>query len=327
MTITEIAAACGVAPSTASRALSNPNRVSAEMYERISRKATEMGYASAMLPVTPKGRARGTIALVLPNLTNPYNLDLIRGSHAQARAADYLHVLVSSDESVHAEGVWLRELARTVDGIVISSPRCDDAVLQAAADTVPIVVVNRDVPGLSGVVVDTAAGMAQALDYLVSLGHRSIAYVRGPVGSWTDRARFAALTEAAERHGVELIAVGAYLPTLSAGAAASDAVVLTGATSAIFFNDTLAVGALARFRQLGVDVPEQLSVVGCDDIFGASFSNPPLTTVTSPGERAGHDATDLLMSRFSSRDRSRRLDRLAAHLSVRESTGPAPGSR
>lgn len=323
VTLTDIARACGVAPSTVSRALSNPNRVSTGMYERIAHKAKEMGYVSALLPSTEERTARGSIALVLPNLTNPFLYDLIRGSQAQTQAAGFLHILVSTDDSAHVESEWLSDLSRTVDGIIISSPRSPDDVLTAVGDAVPVVVINRDIPGLSSVVIDTAGGAAQALDYLVSLGHSRIAYVRGPELSWTDKNRFEALQAAAARHEVELVPVGAFYPSLSAGAAAADAAVMTKATAAIFFNDTLAIGALSRFRHLGVRIPDEMSVIGCDDIFGAGFSTPPLTTVTAPGERAGRAATELLISLLATKDRAHRTDRLAAHLTVRESTGPA----
>ena len=115
-------------------------------------------------------------------------------------------------------------------------------------ERIPLVVVNREVPWLSGLLIDTPSGLAQALDYLVSLGHLRIAYVRGPATSWTDEARYRALRTAAQQHSVELVPVGAFRPTLSAGAAAADAVALTGVTAAIFFNDTLAIGALGRFQ-------------------------------------------------------------------------------
>jgi len=325
VTLTEIAAALDIAPSTVSRALSNPNRVSASMYERIVSKAQEMGYTSALLPSTDTRLARGTIALVLPNLTNPFNLDVIRGAQAQIRAASYLHLLVSTEESLPMEEQWLRELARTVDGIVVSSPRIDDEALRAVAQIAPTVMINRQAPGLSGVVIDTPAGLAQAVQYLNSLGHTRIAYVRGPHGSWTDSHRFDAIAAAAQEHDVDLITVGRYQPALANGAAAADAVVLTGATACIFFNDFLAIGALDRFRQLGVSVPGDLSVVGCDDIFGSSFSHPPLTTVTSPGESAGRAAVDMLIGRFATRERADRVDHISAHLTVRASTGPLRG--
>lgn len=322
VTLTEIAEALGVAPSTVSRALSNPSRVSPAMYERITSKAQAMGYTSAMLPSRDDRLARGTIALVLPNLTNPFNLDVMRGAQAQIRAASYLHLVVSTEESLPMEEQWLLELARTVDGIVVSSPRVDDEALRAVSQMAPTVLINREAPGLSGVVIDTPEGLAQSLNYLHSLGHTRIAYVRGPHGSWTDSARFEAITAAAAEQGVDLVPVGRYQVTLANGAAAADAVALTKATACIFFNDVLAIGALNRFHQLGVSIPDDLSVVGCDDIFGASFSHPPLTTVASPGESAGRAAVDLLIGRFSTRDRSERVDHISAHLTVRSSTGP-----
>ena len=280
-----------------------------------------MGYESAILPETADRLSAGSIALVLPNLSNPFNLELIRGCQAQAQAAGFLFLLLSTDESVHVESTWLMELSQTVDGIVLASARGDDEDVQEIADNVPIVTVNRAVPSVSGVVIDTPAGCAQGLDYLVSLGHTSIAYVRGPEGSWTDQERLRALTAAAEQHGVSLHIVGQFLPTMSSGAAAADVVELSGATAAIFFNDTLAIGALTRFKSRGVSVPGDMSVIGCDDIFGASFSEPPLTTVTAFGEEAGRAATDLLISRFAQRDKSPRVDRIATHLTVRESAG------
>jgi DNA-binding LacI/PurR family transcriptional regulator len=322
VTLTDIAHACGVAPSTVSRALSNPNRVSPQMYERISSKAAEMGYASATLPPAAQSRARGTIGLVLPNISNPFVFDIIRGCQAQCQAAGFLNVLVSTEESAHVEHEWLRELSRTVDGIVVASPRSDDAALKAVSDIVPLVVVNREVPGISSAVITTAIASVQALSYLESLGHRRVAYVRGPQTSWTDQTRFEALTAAATHGGTDLVPLGAFHPSLEAGAAAADAVALSGVTAALFFNDTLAIGAMARLRQQGVRIPHDISIIGCDDIFGAATANPPMTTITSPGERAGRAATELLISQLTSKSKPR-VDHISAHLTVRESTGPA----
>lgn len=327
VTLTAIARACGVAPSTASRALSNPNRVSAAMYERISSKAMEMGYFSALLPSADARRAHGTIALVLPNLTNPFLYDLVRGSQSRAQSASYFHLLVSTDESPSAEAEWLAELVRTVDGIVIVSPRTADDALRSAADAVPLVIVNRQVASLSSVVIDTPIGAAQAIDYLASLGHRRIAYVRGPENSWTDHVRYTALCDSAQQHAAEILPIGSFHPSLAAGAAAADAVSLSNATAAIFFNDTLAIGALGRFQQRGIRVPDEISVIGCDDVFGAAFTTPPLTTVTTSGERAGRTATEMLIGQFTSSDPAPHVEHLAVHLTLRESTGPASPGR
>jgi len=323
--LTDIARACGVAPSTVSRALNNPGRVSAEMHQRISQKAIEMGYASATLPQGPERRARGTIALVVPNLANPFVHELVRGSQAQTQAAEYLFLLINTEDSVHVEMKWLRELTRTVDGVVLSSPRAGEGELRAIADAVPVTLINREVPGVSSVTIDTPTSSVEALRYLASLGHQRIAFVRGPETSWASQERLAALEPAAAEAGVELRPIGAFHPSLTAGAAAADAVALSGASGALFFNDTLAIGAMTRFRQRGIRVPDDISVIGCDDIMAAETSYPALTTITGSGERIGRTAAELLINQFTARAPRVRTERMAAHLTVRDSTGPAAG--
>lgn len=324
--LTDIAHACGVAPSTVSRALNNPGRVSPAMHERISQKAIEMGYASATLPQGPERRSRGTIALIVPNLDNPFVHELIKGSQAQTQAAEFLFLLVNTEDSAHVEMKWLRELSQTVDGVVLSSPRSSDAELRSVSDAVPMSIINREVDGISSITIDTASSSVEALQYLVTLGHRRIAYVRGPETSWTSRERITALEKVTADSDVELLPVGAFYPSLTAGAAAADAVALTRATGALFFNDTLAIGAMTRFRQRGISIPDDISVVGCDDIMAAETSYPGLTTITGSGERAGRIATEALISQFTERSPRVRVETMAAHLTVRDSTGPAPAT-
>ena len=150
---------------------------------------------------------------------------------------------------------------------------------------VPIVVVNREIFGVPSVVIDTPIGVVQALDHLVSLGHRSVAYLAGPSSSWLSRNRWRALQQAATTLGLEAHQIGPFSPTLQAGAGAADAAMNRGATACLFFNDMIAIGAMRRFAERGIRVPEDMSVVGCDDIFGADFCHPPLTTLTAPIEQ------------------------------------------
>lgn len=324
VTLTDIARECNVAPSTVSRALSNPGRVNSQTYERIARKARELGYSSGPLDDPARRFIRGTIALVVPNLTNPFTLELIRGSHAQAQAAGYLFLLASSEESSQLELDWIRELGHTVDGVLLSSPRAESAALRQASSLAPMVMMNRRVSWLSSVVLDTPLAMRQALQYLASLGHRRIAYVRGPADSWIDQERHSALVDEAERSGTDLLSVGAYAPSTAAGVAAADAVLLSQATGVIFFNDILALGALRRFEQLGIDVPAQMSVVGCDDSFGSLATRPGLTTITALGEQLGRTSTELLISQMASPERPHQTVTLPAQLTVRDTTSAAP---
>lgn len=323
VTLTDIARACNLAPSTVSRALSNPGRVNSQTYDRIVRTARELGYHADFDDNSSSRFIRGTIALLVTSLTNPFTLDLIRGCHAQAQSAGYFFLLVSSEESVQLELDWVRELRQTVVGMILASPRSDSEDLRLGNSSTPMVLTNREVSWVSSVMMDTPAGMRQALRYLVSLGHERIAYVRGPADSWIDQARYEALEEESRLAGVSLESVGAYSPSVAAGAAAADAVVLTDATSVVFFNDLLALGALHRFAEIGVSVPEEISIIGCDGFFGDELVAPRLTTVAAFGEQLGRSAAELLISHMSNPEKPHQSLKLPSQLIVRESTAPA----
>lgn len=322
VTLTDIAKACNIALSTVSRAMSNPNRVSPEMYRRVIDMADELGYRTNGVPSGGTSMDRGVLVLMVQNMTNPYVFELVRGSQAQAQTAQYLLAIVNCAESVQLEADSLRQLASTVDGIVLAAPRCADEIIQQAASQVPLVVVNREIPNVASVIVDTPSGMAAAVDHLASLGHESVAYVGGPSTSWSDSHRYRALRAATRARGMACERVGSFTPSVEAGAAAAESLILTGVTAAVFFNDVLALGALMRFAEKGVRVPEDISVIGCDDIMAASSCTPPLTTLASGGENVGRLATDLLINRLTSTPAARVVERLPVHLTVRHSTGP-----
>jgi len=317
-TLKEIADVCGVAISTVSRALTDPDRVRSATGERIRATAREMGY----IGVSALGRntTKGSIALIVPGLLNPVVLGLIRGAQSQIRAAGYQHVIVNTEESLQAESEQLAQLAQRSAGIIALAPRSSDDVLLQTASRVPLVVINRAVPHVSSVIIDTPHAMPQAIDHLMHGGHTTIAYVRGPLRAWNDRERFRALSAAATSRGVTLQPIGNYYPSLESGAAAADLLQTSGATAAIFFNDVLAIGALVRFKSLGVRVPEDISIIGCDDVFGASFCEPALTTFTSPTDRAGAEAADLIVSGAVQRGAPATQVVIPAHLTVRRST-------
>jgi LacI family repressor for deo operon, udp, cdd, tsx, nupC, and nupG len=330
VTISDVAAAVGVATSTVSRALSQPGRVSETMRQRVVAAAAELGYY-------PNPQARSLIlgrtqnlTLLIPDVTNPFFFGLIRGTQSQSKARGYRLLLVDTEELGGVEAAYLDELHKSTDGVILAASRLSDYELAAAAGRLPIVTINRDVAGVPSVIIDTPAAEVQALDHLVSLGHTTIAYLGGPATSWSSRKRWRALQQAAKRHGVSLEQLGPFAPTKQAGAAAADAALTTSATACLFFNDLLAIGALGRFAERGVTVPRDLSVVGCDDIFGADFCNPPLTTLAAPVEQAGRVATDMLLRSIQSRTDGVVADghheRLPTYLTIRESTGPAPSA-
>src|SRR5690606_14761370 len=164
--------------------------------------------------------------------------------------------------------------------------------------------------------------------YLASLGHRRMIFLAGPATSWSSRKRWSALQAAAKRLDVECQRIGPFTGMMLSGAAAADAALHHRVTACLFFNDMLAISALKRFAERGIAVPRDMSVVGCDDIFGASFCNPPLTTLTAPIEQVGRIATNMLLTRLQAAgvdlQLARTRERIPAHLTIRDSTGTAP---
>ncbi len=324
-TIHQVAARCGVSISTVSRALSHPERVNAVTRAMVLATATELGYQpSPQARALLTGRSM-TIVLMVPDITNPFFFDLIRGAQHRAAAAGYTQVLVDTEESPELESAHLAASVKSADGVVLAASRLPNDALAAAAARLPLVLINRTVPRVASVSIDTPRGFTQALDHLVGLGHRRLAYVSGPRSSVSNERRWRALDEAARRAQVSITRVGPFPPTREAGAAAADAAVDAAATGVLAFNDLLALGILRRLADRGIDVPRDMSLVGCDDIFGADFCAPPLTTIRAPIEAAGHRATELLLEQLGpTRAPTPRGDLLTASLTVRGSTGPAP---
>jgi hypothetical protein len=157
---------------------------------------------------------------------------------------------------------------------------------------------------------------------LRALGHHRIAYVGGPSSSWSDQARRAGLAAAAARHDdVEVVELGAFRPQVEGGQAAADLVVATGATAVITFNDLVAVGLVDRLRARRLRVPDDFSVVGCDDSYVASLVDPPLTTLRVDLRALGRAAVDQLVASAPGSP-APHLPPLDVDLVVRSSTAP-----
>ena len=325
-TIKDVAELAGVATSTVSRALSKPDRVNRHTRERIEEAAAQLNYV-------PSSQARGlssgrtnTVAVLVPDITNPFYFDIIRGTQHQLKAAGLTQLLVDTEESNEMELEALHKMRRSADGFILAASRLTDAQLAEVSGSQPLVTINRASANAPTVVIDTPSAMIQALEHLVSLGHQRVCYVSGPPTSWSNSRRWKIFEEDSLQRGLETHRVGPFAPKTTSGAAAADAAVRTGATACIVFNDLLAIGMLQRLRERGIRVPEDMSIVGCDDIFGADFCNPPLTTISSPIEQAGRVAVSTLLSQLNPLHggTTRRLAIMPTHLTVRGSTGPAP---
>ncbi len=293
LNIRDVAKAAGVSPATVSRAYGQPHLLSRETIAHVRQVAERLGYVpNHTARALSTGRA-GNIALVVPDITNPFFAALMRGAQARARDRGYATFLGDSDETPELEDMLLGKLAAQVEGFVLASSRLPRERILEHARRRPLVLVNRDVAGLPRVLFDSGPSYARAVEHLAGLGHRTVAYVAGPARSWSNCQRLAAATAAAGRLGLRLVPIATSRPSFEAGQAATDGLIESGATAALAFDDVMAQGIMAGLAGRGRSVPADVSIVGCDGILAPTVY-PPLTSVALPCTAAGARAVDLL---------------------------------
>lgn len=322
-TIYDIARRTGFSPSTVSRALNKPGRINIETERRIRAAAEDLGYrTNPMARALPTGRT-GTLALLLSDITNPVYFDLVRGAEHVTAAEGYTLVLAESQESPAVEAEAAHRLLLSADGLVLVASRLPDDEVRDLSAHKPLVVVNREVEGVPGLVADIGPGIRATLDHLADQGHRALVYLSGPAASWPNRLRWDMLLDEAPRRRMTIVEIGPGDPTLDGGASALRRVTASGATAVLAYNDLMAIGLLHACRDAGVDVPRQLSIVGFDDIFGSSFTTPAITTVRSPLGELGAAAVRRLIGEVDGA-RDTPGTPLVTELVLRDSTAPPP---
>jgi LacI family transcriptional regulator len=325
-TIYDIAELAGVNPSTVSRALSNPGRISAKTEKLIQDAAKTLNYrVNPMARALLTGRTQ-TLGLIIADFTNPMFFEVVRGAERAAAAAGYTLIVAESQESGERETEAAERVAPSVDALILAAPRLGDEQIEALAATKPLVVVNRRVDGVEGVVPDVRPGIVEALAHLSELGHTSVAYLRGPDRSWMSGARWDAMLPAALEFGMTIVEIGPGGSTLESGRQAIAGVLASGATAVIGYNDLMAIGLLRAAQEQHLQIPGRLSIIGFDDIFGSDFTSPALTTIRMPldlmGEMAVQEALRLAHGAGRAGQAIRPGPELATTLLIRGSTGP-----
>ncbi len=326
-TIYDIAELAGVNPSTVSRALSKPGRISEKTEAKIRAAAERLDFQfNPMARALPTGRSQ-TIGLLVADITNPVVFGIVRGAEHAAAKAGYTLVIAESQESGEAEAQAISRLLPSVDGLVLATTRLADEKISALAERKPMVLINRQVGDVAGVLPDVESGVNAMMDHLAELGHTSIVYLAGPETSWISRRRWESLLDAAERLDVGVVEIGPNSPTIEGGREVLRRVLAARATAVIAFNDLMAIGLMQAAAAAGIDVPGVLSVAGFDDIFGSELIVPPLTTVQAQLELAGERAVEKVLARLEESRDAIDDGLLATTLVVRGSTGPRASGR
>jgi LacI family transcriptional regulator len=324
-TIYDIAELAGVNPSTVSRALTTPGRISAKTEAKIRAAAKELNYVvNPFARALPTGRTK-TIALMMADITNPVFFGVIRGAGEVALKHGYVLVNAESQESSSDEENILQRILPTVDAVLLVTTRLPDEDIQRINEIKPTVLVNQIVPGVHDVVPDFEPGTTEAIQHLKELGHKNISFLGGPSTSWMGKLRWELLMKAAVKEKVSIVEIGPNPPTISGGETALDRVLASGVTAVIAYNDLVAIGLLRAAQARGLKVPQDLSIIGIDNIFGSDFTNPALTTIQLPLLQLGRDAINMLLELLD-KDRDQvplHRSELKTSLLVRNSTGKA----
>lgn len=327
-TIRNVAERAGVSKSLVSLVMRGSPHVSERRRQAVLQAARELGYRpNAVARSLVEGRTR-LIGAIVADLHNPFFAEFLDGLQESLHGAG-LRMLVGSgrwDPLFEAEAVEAF-LEMRVDGLVLLSVVPDS--LKEAAASVPVVVVGeRDVVGVDIVVDDDELGASLAVDHLVELGHRRIAHIEG-ARSTTARYRRAGYERAMRRHGLAaetVVEPGDF--TEDGGYRAARALLRRDPRPTAVFapNDLVATGALSAADELGMRVPEELSIVGYDNTHLAAIRHISLTSVDQPRRDMGRVAAELLTARIGDPARAARQNLVVPHLVVRSTTGPAPAS-
>ena len=327
--IKDIARQAGVSHCTVSRALHYSPLINAKTAQRIREIARRSGYVPNAVARSLVSRSTHTVGVVVTTIADPFIGEVVEGIESRAKEHGYSVILANSNADPDLEIKVVDSFSeRRVDGILVTASRVGAVHGKRLAGTkVPIVLINNQHPGefAHSVGIDNVTATRELVGHLIALGHRRIAYIGDRLGYQSDAERlsgYRAMLKAARLPTEsELILHGDGKPE-EGERTARELLKLPDPPTAIFcYNDMTALGVLRAAHACGLRVPEDLSIAGFDDLFVASYTTPPLTTIRQPKQEMGRRAMSILWELLSSKEPESRI-LLPGELIVRGSTAP-----
>jgi LacI family transcriptional regulator len=333
-TLADVARLAGVSQMTASRALNGRPGVSRETRDEVLRIASDIGYVVNRTAQKLSGGRNGIIGIITPTLDTQFSSELILGAGRAARAAGcevLIYTMSDEDRRLHQDVFGL--VRQFSDGLLAILPRESPWLDSLAKANLPVVVIDQrgTMNRFPSVSVDNYGGAQLAVEHLIELGHRRIAFLGGgeSIEGVRDRQRgyLDTLARRGLPHAPELVVPGD-LSQMTAFEVASGLLKLADPPTAVFTaNDQSAFGVIAAAREAGLRVPDDISVVGFDDIPMAEQFHPALTTVRQPFQLMASSAVNTLLAQVAGNDAAAQRVTFAAELVVRSSTGAVPAAR
>jgi LacI family transcriptional regulator len=332
MTIKDVASKAGVSVTTVSHVINKTRFVSDELVERVTAAMEELHYQPNTLARSLRMGESKTIGLIVPDNSNPFFAEISRIVEDIGFEQGYNVFLCNSDGLIEKEAAYIKMLInKQVDGVVyIAAGSIQDHLLGLTVRGIPFVVVDRDLPGLEAdvVMIDNEQGGYDATRYLLDLGHKQIACITGPSQLTPSAARVNGYRRALQESGLpvrgDFIVTGDF--RARGGEMAMDTLLkISDPPSAVFScNDLMAIGALSALRKQNIKAPQEISIIGFDDIDIAAQVVPALTTVAQPAAELATCAMELLLTHLLKGLPATEIKRQVLHakLVIRDSCAP-----
>jgi len=330
-TIIDVARVAGVSKTTVSRVIGGDNSlVREETRQKVIDAVQQLGYERNIIASSLRTNRTHTVALIIPDIANPFWPEVARGVQDALEAQKYALVLANSDWDTRREQEFLAMVRRNrFDGIIINPARTTNDELAAAG--VPIVVLGLRLdtayPDFDIVGSDSYAGTALAMEHLINLGHRRIGLISGLSRGTSQPSRLDSYAEFLHRHDMhvedELIVMCPYGQDFGHQSMRQLLSLTRPPTAVLAANDILAIGALQAVREANLQIPRDVSIVGMDDIYAVSVTTPSLTTVAKQKYELGRQAATFLLEQIQAQaPPPPRRRAFPCQLVVRDSTGP-----
>ncbi len=334
ITLRDVAKHAGVSPKTVSNVINNWPYISDSTREKVQRSIEELDYRPSGLASSLRTGRTNTIGVMIPDITNPFFGQFIRGCEDVLYNAGYSILLCNTNENSTKERWYLETLVkRGVDGILTVGSRSTAEVLYSIIhNEIPVVAV--DPPSLHDnttvIDIDNIGGAKIAVEHLIRLGHKRIAHLGGPIQRMAAYNRLQGYLQALENAKIayDEALVLQCDPTIRGGFHAALNLIPARKPTALFcYNDLMAVGAMVACRELDLKIPRDIAIVGFDDIAISSLVEPALTTVRVRQYHVGRMASDLLLERLSGKENAQRHVEFPVELVIRNSCGARKLSR
>jgi len=332
VTIRDVADLVGVHHSTVSRALSPDKRdkISPTVVKKVEKAAKKLGYYRNIVASSLKQNRSFAVGVLIPDLMNPVFPPIIRGIQDTAEAVGYTVITANTDDEPEKERDALRMMqGRSIEGVIMATARREDPIVEEClANDIPVVLVNRTVDrdGVNAVVLDENYGIRSVIDHLMSLKHTRIAHIAGPQHTSTGFQRAKAFSDYLSIHNIPTDLVEATNKfTIEEGRRAFRRLLArdNSFSAIVAGNDLIALGCMDAMRDMGLLVPENISITGYDDILFLERMSPALTTVLVPKYEMGCQATKTLLGIIDGEDKAPVVLRMQPRLIVRNSTALA----